>query len=129
MKQILVALLLFATPAAAGVTVRDVDTIVINGTPVRLNGVDGPELGTAAGQSAKRWMVNFLRQGGAVTCDLTGERSYDRYIGVCYINGQDIGAAAIAAGQALDCARYSAGRYRHLETPAAKSRLPRARYC
>ena len=57
------------------------------------------------------------------------QRSYDRWIGVCYAGGVDIGAAVISAGHALDCRRYSGGRYRHLETPAAKSRIKRARYC
>ena len=73
---------LSASPVTAGVQVRDADTIVVDGTPVRLNGVDAPELGTKAGQDAKRWMVNYLR-GKEVRCDLNGERSYDRYIGIC----------------------------------------------
>ncbi|WP_425045276.1 thermonuclease family protein [Primorskyibacter sp. S87] len=125
----MVVLALSATPLlAGGVQVRDADTIVVSGTPVRLQGVDAPELGTAAGRDARRWMVNYLG-GKRVTCDLTGERTHDRFVGVCYADGNDIGAAVIAAGHALDCRRYSGGRYRHLETPAAKSRLRRAGYC
>lgn len=127
-KIALTLLVLSAIPVTAGVQVRDADTIVVDGTPVRLNGVDAPELGTKAGQDAKRWMVNYLR-GKEVRCDLNGERSYDRYIGICYADGVDIGAAVIAAGYALDCARYSGGRYREFETPAAKARLSRAKYC
>ncbi|NOD31500.1 thermonuclease family protein [Ruegeria atlantica] len=128
-KKLAIALAFFATTAAAGgLQVRDADTIVVDGTPVRLNGVDAPELGTRSGQDAKRWMVNFLR-GKNIECSLNGERTYDRWVGVCYADGQDIGAAVIAAGHALDCARYSGGRYRHLETSAAKSRLRRAGYC
>jgi micrococcal nuclease len=119
---------MIATTATAQVHIRDADTIVVDGTPVRLQGVDAPELKTRSGKDAKRWMVNHLR-GQAVNCELTGERTYDRYVGVCYVDGQDIGAAVIAAGHALDCRRYSGGRYRHLETPAAKSRLRRAKYC
>ncbi|WP_282171188.1 thermonuclease family protein [Ruegeria atlantica] len=129
LKRLTTALALVATTAtAAGVQVRDADTIVVDCTPVRLQGVDAPELETAAGRDARRWMFNYLR-GKAVECQLTGERTYDRYVGVCYVDGQDIGAAVIAAGHALDCARYSGGRYRDLETPAARSRLNRARYC
>jgi micrococcal nuclease len=123
-----IILAIIATTVTAQVHIRDADTIVVDGTPVRLQGVDAPELKTQAGKSARRWMVNYLR-GQEVNCDLTGERTYDRYVGVCYVDGQDIGAAVIAAGHALDCARYSGGRYRHLETPAAKSRLRRAKYC
>lgn len=115
-------------PAAAQVQVRDADTIVVSGTPVRLNGVDAPELGTRAGQAARRWLVVFL-EGKGVECQLNGERTHDRWVGVCYADGVDIGAAVIQAGHALDCRRYSGGRYADLETPAARSRLSRARYC
>lgn len=122
------ALLLAGAASAASLHIRDADTIVLDGTPVRLNGVDAPELKTAAGKDAKRWMVNYLR-GKEITCDLNGERSYDRWIGVCYADGEDIGAAVVAAGKALDCRRYSGGRYSALETPAARSRIKRAGYC
>lgn len=113
---------------SASLQVRDADTIVVDGTPVRLNGVDAPELKTSAGKDAKRWVVNYLR-GKSITCELNGERTYDRWVGVCFADGEDIGAAVIAAGHALDCRRYSGGRYRNLETPAARSRIKRAGYC
>jgi endonuclease YncB( thermonuclease family) len=116
LKLLTLAMALLATP------------ILAEGVPVRLQGVDAPELGTASGRDAKRWMVGYLR-GKGIECDLTGERTYDRYVGVFYADGKDIGAAVIAAGYALDCRRYSGGRYRHLETPAARSRPPQARYC
>nr|WP_302477120.1 thermonuclease family protein [Ruegeria arenilitoris] len=93
-----------------------------------MNGVDGPELSTSAGMAAKQWMADHLR-GKTVTCKLNGERTYDRWVGVCYVDGEDIGAASIAAGHALDCRRYSGGRYRRLETPEARARIVRAGYC
>lgn len=108
--------------------VRDVDTIVVSGTAVRLNGVDGPELSTRAGRQGKAFMARMV-QGEPVRCRLNGERTHDRWVGVCYLAGQDIGALAIGNGYALDCPRYSGGRYAALETPAARSRLPRSRYC
>ena len=114
--------------------IRDVDTIVVSGVPIRLNGVDGPELGTAAGRDARRWMVNHLLD-RTVACFLTGAKTYDRHVGTCYIREGatehwiDIGASAISSGHALDCRRYSGGRYADLETPAAKSRIKRAGYC
>lgn len=118
----------FTVPAHADVYVNDVDTITVNGTKVRLNGVDGPETSTRAGREARQWMIGYL-QGKSIECELNGERSHDRMIGICYADGQDIGAAAIAAGQALDCRRYSGGRYRHLETSAGRNRIRRAGYC
>jgi endonuclease YncB( thermonuclease family) len=128
-------LALIATPALADrildgrvTVVRDVDTIVVAGTPVRLNGLDGPETSTSIGREARTFMTRLLR-GETVTCQLNGERTYDRWVGVCFLDGQDIGAIAVANGHALDCRRYSGGRYRDLETPAARSRIGRARYC
>ena len=127
-KRLVVVLIFAATAVQAQLHVRDADTIVVGGTPVRLNGVDAPELSTRAGQDAKRWMKNYLRD-KSIECELNGDRTGDRYVGVCFADGDDIGAAVIAAGHALDCRRYSGGRYAHLETPAAKSRIRRARYC
>ena len=88
----------------AGVTVRDGDTIVVDGQPWRLNGVDAPELKTGAGKDARRWMVNYLR-GRTVSCEWNGDTTYDRKVGVCFADGDDIGGAIIAAGDALDCRR------------------------
>jgi endonuclease YncB( thermonuclease family) len=53
----------------------------------------------------------------------------DRHIGTCFVGGENLSAAVIAAGHALDCERYSGGRYKHLETQVAKSRFKRASYC
>lgn len=108
--------------------VRDVDTIVVAGTPVRLNGLDGPETSTRIGRDARAFMERLVR-GEMVSCQLNGERTYDRWVGICYLDGQDIAAIAVTNGYALDCRRYSGGRYRELETPAARSRIQRAGYC
>lgn len=127
----MVAALIVATSAAsvqAEVYVNDVDTITVNGTKVRLNGVDGPETSTRAGRGARQWMIQYLA-GKSIEYQLNGQRSHDRMIGICYADGEDIGAAAIAAGQALDHCRYSGGRYRHLETAAGRNRIRRAGYC
>jgi len=132
-----VALFLGITPADARqidgtAYVRDADTIVVGGTPVRLNGVDAPETSTRYGRTAKSFMERLLR-GERVVCDLNGARTYDRWVGSCYITveGQwtDVGAIVIANGHALDCRRYSGGRYRSLEPAGARARLPQANYC
>lgn len=133
--KIVVLLGFLAVPALADrviegrvTVVRDVDTIVVAGTPVRLNGLDGPETSGRIGREARVFMDRLVR-GQTVACTLNGERTYDRWVGVCYLDGQDIGAIAVASGHALDCRRYSGGRYRNLETPAARSRIQRAGYC
>jgi len=112
--------------------VRDADTVVVAGTPVRLNGIDAPETSNRYGREAKSFMERLLR-GQTVTCELNGDRTYDRWVGTCFIDvdGQfvDIGAIVIANGHALDCRRYSGGRYRALEPAGARSRLRQANYC
>jgi len=45
-----------------------------------------------------------------VRCELNGKKTYDRFVGNCYLGGRDIGAAVIEAGSALDRPRYSSGR-------------------
>lgn len=108
--------------------VRDVDTIEVDGLPIRLDGVDGPELKEEGGRDAKQWMVRTVQR-QPVTCHLTGKKTYDRWVATCFNRaGQDIGALAIAAGHARDCPRYSRGRYRQFETSDSQS-LPQHAYC
>lgn len=135
MKLLLTALLFLLTvPATAQDTltgtvthVRDGDTIELAGVAIRLNGVAAPELDEPVGQEAKRYMHELVA-GETVRCDLNGERSYDRVIGVCFLDGQDIGASIINAGLARDCPRFSGGRYDAIDTAASK-RLPLPGYC
>lgn len=106
---------------------RDGDTLVVAGTPVRLQGVAAPELSEPGGHEATEAMARMIA-GRMVTCDLTGERTHDRMVGVCYVDGVDLGAAIVAAGLARDCARYSGGRYQSVETAASRG-LPLPGYC
>jgi micrococcal nuclease len=126
-----------STPAAARqisgtAHVRDADTIVVGGVPVRLNGIDAPELSNRYGRDARAFMQRLVR-GVTVVCDLNGDRTHDRWVGVCFIplNGQmvDVGAILVSNGHALDCRRFSGGRYRSLEPAGARSRLRQAGYC
>ena len=103
--------------------VRDGDTIVVGDTPVRLQGVSAPERGDPHGPASARFMRE-LTLGRTVVCDLTGERTYDRVVGLCRLDGRDVGEAIVRAGLALDCPRFSGGRYRAAEQAGdARSRL------
>ena len=112
--------------------VRDADTIELATSrgriAIRLNGVDAPELDERGGRAGKRWMARAYG-GQPLRCVLNGDKTYDRWVGVCYDrNGTDIGAATIAAGHARDCPRFSGGRYRQFETEASRS-IPSKPYC
>ncbi|WP_152448490.1 MULTISPECIES: thermonuclease family protein [unclassified Roseivivax] len=79
--------------------VRDGDTIEVAGTPVRFRYLNCAELGTRAGEEAKRVMRD-LAAGAEVTCSLIGRMSYDRRIGTCRLkDGPDLRHAMYARGQ------------------------------
>lgn len=112
--------------------VVDGDTIWVAGVKVRLDGVDAPEMDTRSGQRARLGMYEIV-DGRRLACDLSGS-SYDRRVGICQLldgpdAGADIGALLIADGLALDCPRYSGGRYAALETSRARATLDQKDYC
>jgi endonuclease YncB( thermonuclease family) len=108
--------------------VIDGDTVVVAGVTVRLKGVDAAERGTVLGDRATRVMTGIVN-GGALTCDLTGEKTWRREVGFCTTAaGIDINKAIIAQGAALACPRYST-RYMADEQPAALAAQPRSSYC
>lgn len=134
----LIVFQILALPASAQtldgklVHVRDADTIELatsrGRTPIRLNGVDAPELDERGGRAGKQWMAKAYG-GQQLRCVLNGDKTYDRWVGVCYArNGTDIGAAVIASGHARDCPRFSGGRYRKYETKASRA-IPSKPYC
>jgi len=98
--------------------VRDGDTIEVAGIAIRLQGLHAPELGEPGGYSARVFMLDLVEK-KEIRCVLTGERSYNRIIGVCYLDGLDIAAQLVQAGLGRDCPRYSGGKYRHLESHSA----------
>jgi len=76
--------------------VRDGDTIEVAGRPIRISTLDCAESGTVAGNVASRRM-RALVSGENITCSLTGQRSYDRWIGSCRLaDGRDIASVLIA---------------------------------
>jgi hypothetical protein len=57
---------------------------------------------------------------------LNGERTHDRCVGVCYLEGVDISAEMVRRGVARDCPRFSGGRYRVIEASRVGRRDDRA---
>lgn len=79
------------------------------------------------GKVARDAMVALV-DGKMVRCELDGTKTYDRFVGICFLDGADIAIPLVEAGVARDCPRFSRGRYRQYETDASRSlRLPK--YC
>lgn len=124
----IIGFLLFAPVVASAQTfegtvthVADGDTISLGDVRIRLQGISAPETNERHGAAATGFMRELVL-GEFVVCQSDGSRSYDRVVAVCVLNGRDIGAAIIEAGYALDCPRFSGGRYQDAE------RIGQARY-
>ena len=127
LSTLLTLLGLMGTTISGPARVVDGDTVIVNGTSIRLRGVDAAELGTARGENAKRVMRALVT--GELTCRLTGEKTWGREVGYCMTaDGIDINQAIIASGAALACPRYD-DRYMRFERADALAAQPRAPYC
>ncbi len=103
--------------------VRDGDTIEVGPIAVRLQGIAAPEGNEPGGAIATDAIatdaMHDLVLGKELRCDLTGDRSHDRVIGVCFLkDGRDVGEVMVFEGNARDCGRFSRGRYADAERHA-----------
>ena len=81
------------------------------------------------GRAARQALISII-DGQRLHCVLDGSRTRDRLVGVCQTPDRiDIGRALVSMGLALDCARFSRGRYRADEPPGARQKLTQAPYC
>lgn len=106
--------------------VRDGDTIEVGPFPIRLNGISAPEVNEPLGQESKALMTDLVMN-KELRCELNGEMSHDRYVGTCYLDNRDVGEVIVGAGLALDCPRFSDGRYKQFEDNKHAILLPE--YC
>ena len=133
---ILVAFIVVLSHIAASATeltgearIRDGDTIIVAGVPIRLNGLHCQELGTKGGNSAAR-AIDKLTRNKVVSCKLNGEKTYDRMVGRCSVDGRDIGASLIADGYCARCPRYDrSGSYISAQRAAGDWPFRLPRYC
>lgn len=114
----------------------DGDTIEINGTRVRFNGIDAPEYDQQC-EDAKRfryscgWQVKaslekFMASSRPMRCEFVTWDQYGRFIGNCFrADGADVAAWLVKNGLALDLPKYSHGAYatQQLTAKAAKRGL------
>lgn len=109
-----------AVPTGGSFSIRaavvDGDTLAAGGERLRLQGIDAPEMGQLCesggagyhcGEQARAALGRIVG-GGALTCQAIGVDRYDRRVVRCAnADGQDIGAAMVAAGWAMAYRRYA----------------------
>jgi endonuclease YncB( thermonuclease family) len=118
--------------ALAGLAkVVDGDTILIDGTRVRLEGIDAPEAGQtctrrllghwACGTEATNALARLV-EGKHVECEPRGLDKYGRTLGTCLLGRQDVNAWMVRQGHAWAFVRYSAS-YTREEAQARAERI------
>lgn len=106
-----IVLLCSTDAASAQPRVIDGDTLVLNGTTYRLEGIDAPELTQRCGYNwlagaAAASMLRELTKHGTHCTGSTRDK-YGRTVGVCVSSGIDVGMRMIRTGMAFADPRYS----------------------
>lgn len=136
--KLILAALLFAAPAYAGeivgrASVTDGDSLAIQGTPIRLHGIDAPEswqicrdaseVKYRCGQVAAKALDAFLSASRPTRCSEMSRDRYRRSVARCWrADGLDVGAWLVRNGYALDWKRYSSGLYAGEQREARRER-------
>jgi endonuclease YncB( thermonuclease family) len=120
MRRVLAVLFaLLPSVALADVTgparVIDGDTIEVAGRRVRLHGIDAPERDQSCRLNEVAYLCGIaasgalqeMVEGEPVTCHERDRDRYGRVVAVCYVAGEDVGAAMVRDGWALAYRRYS----------------------
>lgn len=131
----LLILLLFSQAALAAdlvgqASVIDGDTLEIQGTRIRLWGIDAPESSQLCrnadsnlyrcGANAANQLDGFIAR-RPVSCISLSQDQYGRTVATCLVGTADLGEWLVSNGLALDWPRYSGGRYRAAQREADRS--------
>jgi endonuclease YncB( thermonuclease family) len=123
-------LLSMASPAYADET----DTLTVDGTKYRLDGIDAPESDqhcldqvgklNPCGQLAKSALTKFIAGRQVVCTDAGADSKYtDRRIGQCYVDGVDLSHWLVENGWAVNFEPYAKGRFKADEDAAKAGQL------
>lgn len=91
-------------------TIIDGDSIVVGGKPIRLWGIDAPEMDTRAGSVAKSYLRTVV-SGREIRCEDHGKRVAGHIMAQCFLGNVDLGRIMVLSGNAVDWRRYSGGFY------------------
>ena len=110
--------------------VVDGDTLRFGAQTVRLMGIDAEERRENHGPRATAHLRSIVSSTPHIQCIPSDNRTYGRIVATCYTaDGRDIAMLMVSGGYALDCERYSKGRYRSFEPPGARETLAQKPYC
>ncbi|MBK6468112.1 MAG: thermonuclease family protein [Rhodobacter sp.] len=97
--------------------VIDGDTIDIEGTRIRLAGIDAPELEDPYGKQARSALIR-LCHGAEMRAVAEGEQTHVRLVATCYLpDGRDLSAEMVKAGLAIDWPKFSSGKVGEASAP------------
>lgn len=101
--------------------VKDGDGVLFGDVEVRLQGIAAPEDRRGqvdVGGKEATAALESLALGQLTVCILDGTTARRRPVGMCMVNGLDIGGEMVRTGFARDCPSYSRSRYARLEAEA-----------
>jgi len=108
--------------------IKDGDSFVLNGTEIRLWGIDAPEfeqeciknqISYPCGQVSKMALESLMAENMPI-CTKKYKDRYGRDISQCTVGGLDLGSMMVNIGHAVDYERYSKGFYQHEQATAQK---------
>lgn len=120
------------TELAGMARVIDGDTIALDGTRIRLWGIDAPErLQTCQGKTGEVYecgrdataVLTELARDRRVECSEKDRDRYSRIVAVCRTASGELNASMVRRGWATDYTQYSHGRYRAEEEAARREGL------
>lgn len=99
-----------ATFSGSVTWVSDGDTLKVSGHPwpVRLWGVDAPELDTALGLVAREFLFGLLED-QTVTCEKVVVDKFKRTVAKCTINGMGLSETLLSEGHAIEMCGFTKG--------------------
>ncbi len=116
MKSLFCILLLAAAPTVAQVHIVDGDTLDLDGTRYRINGIDAPERAQKCNNArGEKWdcgarsteALERLVASKQVTCERLATDGFGREIARCFADGQDLAMAMTKLGMAWAFLKFS----------------------
>jgi endonuclease YncB( thermonuclease family) len=111
--------------------VIDGDTIILNKEKIRLEGIDCPEMKQLCknfkgvlykcGELSKDFL-NSLIKNKEIYCKYKGKDIYKRYLGICYVNNNDINSIMVLSGNAISVEYDGVNLYKNEEQIAKEKK-------